>query len=304
MGNFGYLALFSRYGEVYSFESETMRENEESPSKDDNLEQLNVGTCYNDIDSYVEEWVFYTDVVEHEAIIDLGGLDKIENYGSYLICVLLHQPCRINYYFVKAMNKRSRSSQNSEHKFEQFRGGSLRAWTLRDLPRCLLFENTECKQTFELNECSIKDSTISLWKFSNRDVCCKQSQMIISVSYDTYLFNGGYVAVIELTDFIYFRLVQDGTFKSEQHITEWVIFDYLMVGLIIHTDDLEIQVILVMIVYANEERFTLNVENISSLKNSISSISYFDKFMTEIGVCTYELDTRIMCKSNDRCENT
>ena len=59
-----------------------------------------------------------------------------------------------------------------------------------------------------------------------------------------------------------------------------------------------------MIVYANEVKFTLNIENIRSFQNSISSMSYFDKFITEIGEHTYVLDNRIMRKYKDRYENS
>ena len=59
-----------------------------------------------------------------------------------------------------------------------------------------------------------------------------------------------------------------------------------------------------MIDYTNEERFTLNVENMRSLKYGISSMSLFDKFITEIGKCNYVLDNCIMCNDKDRYEKS
>ena len=87
-------------------------------------------------------------------------------------------------------------------------------------------------------------------------------------------------------------------------MTEWVTFDNLMVVSIIHAGDLEVLAILVINVDANEERLTLNVDNIRSLENSISSMIYFNKFLTEVEECTDVLDKHIMCMNNDRYENS
>ena len=87
-------------------------------------------------------------------------------------------------------------------------------------------------------------------------------------------------------------------------MTEWKHLDKLMLVSIIHTCDFLIQVMLVIIVYTNEEGLTLSVENLRSLKNGILSMSLFDKFITEIGECTYVLDNRIMCNDKDRYEKS